>query len=252
MDKSTDLQLAIKAARKAGEIIFSGYTTINIVDIKENQSQVTEIDKKSEDVIIQILEEGSRYKILAEETRNELSGENTYWAVDPLDGTTNFIRRISLCAVSIALIKDNEPIIGVVFNPITNELFYAEKNIGAYLNEDKISCSHESGILFANSGYSMENKIKFSQVVNLTTNYSIRKFGTTAYELATVAKGGGDAFVAWGDEIWDHAAGVILVREAGGIVTDWKGEQWRVPSNYVLASNMNMHSRLLEITKPLV
>ncbi len=237
MDLKENLLLAIEAAKNAGQIILQGYSAQNTIDIKENKSQVTEIDKNSEKVIIQTLEAGSNYKILAEETRSEIGEEAIYWAVDPLDGTTNFIRRIPLCGVSIALIKDGQPVIGVMFNPILNELFTAIKGEGAFLNEAKISCSEESGIVFANSGYNSEHKEKFAQIVAATTNYSVRKFGSTAYELACVARGSADAFVAWGDELWDHAAGILLVQEAGGIVNDWNKKEWSSHSNYVCASN---------------
>ena len=247
MDYQSDLNLAINAAKKAGQIILAGYSSKNIIDVKANKSQVTEIDKNSEHAIIQVLESGSKYKILAEETRSTMVSENAFWAVDPLDGTTNFIRRIPLCGVSIALVSNSQPVVGVMFNPITNELFTAEKGKGAFLNGEKISCSDESSIIFANSGYNLEHKEKFAQIVGSSIDYSIRKFGTTAYELATIAKGGGDGFVAWGDELWDHAAGILLVREAGGIVTDWQGNEWSSDTNYVLASNKAIREDLQAI-----
>lgn len=244
---NSNLQIAIEAARAAGKIIMEGYATQNSVDVKENKSQVTETDKNSEKDIIQILEAKSKFPILAEETRNIPSNTDSYWVVDPLDGTTNFIRRIPLCAVSIALIENNTPTVGVIFNPITGEMFYAQKGGGAFLDGERIYCSKESGILFANSGYDKKHKDAFAQVVIATTDYSIRKFGTTAYELATVARGGADAFVAWGDELWDHAAGILLVRESGGIVTNWKNEEWNTSSKFVLAGNKQMQAGLVSI-----
>lgn len=246
-----ELQVAIKAARKAGEIILAGYTVENKIDIKENKSQVTEVDKNSEAEIIKILESESTHKILAEETRKELENETTYWAVDPLDGTTNFIRRIPLLGVSIALIHEGNPVVGVMFNPITNDFFVAAQGQGATLNEQKIHCSTESSVVFATSGYGEDQKRKIAQFVVASSQFTSRKLGTTAFELSCLAKGAGDGFVAWGDELWDHAAGIILVREAGGKVTDWEGNDWRHPSNHVIASNGIMHDQLLGIVKTL-
>ena len=245
-----ELQTAIRAAYAAGEIILEGYTHKNKIDIKENQSQVTEVDKKSEEAIIKILEEESGYEILSEETRNEVSGSD-YWAVDPLDGTTNFIRRIPIFSVSIALIIKGEPVVGVVFNPYTKELYTASKGSGAYCNDEKISVSDEESVIFANSGYGEEHRVKFSKIVYEGRKYYIRKLGSTAYELAIIAKGGGDGFAAWGDKLWDHAAGILLVRDAGGIVTDWNGNDWETDEDHVLASNQKIYSPLLVIVKNL-
>lgn len=162
---STDLELAVNTAKKASEIVRLGFDKIHQISEKDNKSIVTEVDKNSEEAIISALEKDSKYPILSEETRSTISGASSYWAVDPLDGTTNFSRQIPFCAVSIALIRDNEVVIGVVFNPFTNELFYAEKGQGAFLNDGKITVSEKSDLLFANTGYNVEHKEKYIQVV---------------------------------------------------------------------------------------
>lgn len=250
-NKSPDLELAITAAKNAGEIVKKGFESVNQIDAKLDKGFVTEIDKESELTILNILELGSSHYIMSEETRSGVSNHDTYWTVDPLDGTTNFIQRIPLIGISIALIKNKIPVIGVIYNPLTRELFYGEETKGAYLNDQKINVSDKSAIVFANHGYSLENQQKYLQVVTtLVGKYSIRKFGSTAYELATVARGAVDGFAAWGDELWDHAAGILLVREAGGIVTDWKNNEWTTDTNYVFAGNSQLHKALLpEIAK---
>lgn len=249
MDNSKILEIAIAAAKKAGQIISDGYKTENIVEIKENKSQVTEVDKNAEKAIIDILEGSTDYQILAEETRQEINNKTAYWTVDPLDGTSNFIRRIPFCAVSIALIENNQPKLAVIYNPILGELYTAVHQEGAFLNGSKISCSEESGLIFVNNGYLKEHKDKFAQMIQITKQYSVRKFGATAYELASVACGKVDAFIAWGDELWDHSAGILLVREARGIVTDWKGNEWDCETNYVFASNRAIREGLQPIVK---
>lgn len=247
----TNLQLAINAAHAAGEIIQEGFEQVHSVSEKENKSLVTEIDTAAEDAILKIL--GDSHPVLAEETANTLKNESIYWAVDPLDGTTNFIRHIPFFAVSIALIKDNSPILGVIFNPITNELYTSEMGKGARLNNNKIKVSEEKSVVCVNTGYAAENNKKYAEVNAKVANenYTIRKMGSTACELAMIARGAADGFICWGDALWDHAAGILLVREAGGNVTDWKGTHWNTDTDYVLAANKTLHPQLLKITTEL-
>lgn len=253
MDRmSTDLKLAIDTVKKASEVIYQGFDKIHQISEKDNKSIVTEVDKNSEKAVLSALEKDSKYPILSEETRSTISSASSYWAVDPLDGTTNFSRQIPFCAVSIALVRNNEVVLGVVFNPFTDELFYAEKGQGAFLNDKRITVSDKQELLFANTGYNLEHKEKYIQVVAATgKKYTLRKFGSSAYELATIARGSADGFICWGDELWDHAAGIILVQEAGGIVTDWKGNAWTPEEKHVLAGNKTSHMSLLAITTTL-
>ncbi len=244
----SDLETAIKAAKIAGEIIHEGFHTALKVKEKQNKSFVTEVDTNSEEKIIQILEEESAYPILSEETRSSLKDQDVYWTADPLDGTTNFIRGINIFCVSIALIKNRQPVTGVIYNPITEELFTGEKNKGGFLNGEKISISDKESVIFVNTGYLPLHKEKYIQVVSKTAiQFFQRKLGSTAYELALLAKGSADGFICWGDELWDHAAGILLVREAGGIVTDWQGNEWSSDNNYVLAGNPKTHSKILQV-----
>ena len=241
----SDLDLAIKAATEAGQIIQEGFLKTHNISKKPDKGFVTEIDTASEKKILEIL--GSSHAILAEETKSTIPNEETYWAIDPLDGTTNFIRGLPYFAVSIALMKSNIPVIGVVYNPIPDELFSAELHLGSLLNGTRIHTADKNNLIFVNSGYNLEHKIKYAENgKNLIPHYNLRKLGSTAYELASMARGVVDGFIAWGDELWDHAAGILLVREAGGIVTDWEGNEWTSDTNYVLAANKTIHPQLLK------
>ncbi|MGE5041401.1 MAG: inositol monophosphatase family protein [Candidatus Levyibacteriota bacterium] len=242
-----NLQLAITAAKAAGEIISQGYSSEHTIEVKTNQSIVTEVDKASEETIIKIIEENSEFPILSEETRSSISDEETYWAIDPLDGTTNFARKIPFFAISIALISHKKPIVGVIFNPALQELYSSEEGKGTFFNGKKVKAGTEKSLVFVNTGYNKEHKETYAKInAAVSPNFTIRKMGSTACELAIMARGSADGFICWGDELWDHAAGILLVREAGGMVTDWKGDNWTTDTNYVLAGNKTIHPHLLK------
>lgn len=243
-----NLQIAITASKTAGEIIANGFSQKHSIEIKSNQSIVTEIDKASEEVIIKIIEENSKYPILSEETRSHIENAETYWAIDPLDGTTNFARKIPFFAVSIALISHKKPILGVIYNPALQDLYAAEEGKGLFVNGQNSKIGNDSNLVFVNTGYSKEHKAKYAQINTLVApDYTIRKMGSTAIELAMVVSGSADGFICWGDELWDHAAGILMVQEAGGIVTDWKGNAWTTDTNYVLAGNKTTHADLFNL-----
>ncbi|MBI2622885.1 MAG: inositol monophosphatase [Candidatus Levybacteria bacterium] len=252
-DFSPYLQYALNAAQKAGVILKKGYGNIRSIKNKEggNKGIVTEIDEKSEEAIIQYLRENSNYPIFTEEAGTIKGKGNMCWIIDPLDGTTNFARGIPLFAISIALLKSDQVQLGVVYNPIINECFYAELGKGAYLNSEPIKISDKNdlqgSVIFANHGYGKHDKELFVEVIKKLSPFSsIRKFGTTALELCYVAKGSAEAFLSAGDELWDYAAGVILIQEAGGRVTDWNGKDWNNSNSYILASNGSNHEELLK------
>ncbi|MDO8657229.1 MAG: inositol monophosphatase [Candidatus Levybacteria bacterium] len=265
-DFSSDLQLAIEAAKKAGEIIKAGYGNIQKIDNKDNGTIVTNVDKESEKAIINILQKKSNYAIYSEEIGN-IKGKDGLWVIDPIDGTTNFARGIPLFCVSIALMKTTgtdsgqarmtrehtrpEIELGVIYNPVLDDLYFSEKEKGTYLNKKRIYVSKQQNlqrsVVFINSGYSLEDKDRYAQVTKkLVPSCTIRKFGTTALELCFVAKGSADAFMSSGDELYDYAAGLIIVEEAGGKITDWKENEWDNSNSFILASNGKIHRELLQ------
>lgn len=254
---SSDLQLAITAAQKAGGIIREGYGNIqSITNKEEGKGILTDVDQKSEGIIIKTLQEKSEYAILAEETGDIKGKGDAYWVIDPLDGTTNFSREIPFFCVSIALLKNNQVELGVTLNPMTNECFYAEQGKGAYKNENPIRVSNrsfsKSPVIFISNGYAKEDKRIFAKATDrLSTLCSLRKLGSTALELCYVAQGSVEGFLSSGDELWDYAAGIVLIEEAGGKVTDWKGNKWDNSSSFILASNGLAHEDLLKYTRDL-
>lgn len=247
MQQSNELKLAIRAGRKAGQIIVDGYGKVTNFRVKKGKGIVTEIDHKSEVTIIQTLQAGSGYPILAEESGKTGEVKDTFWVIDPLDGTRNFSRGIPIFCVSITLIKNGSVALGVTLNPITGDVYSAVKGEGAYLNDRslKVSRRSEGQVLILNKGYSPEADSKFIKVVEKLSPVSIlRRLGSSALELCFVAQGSVEGFISFGDELWDYAAGALLVSEAGGKVTDWKGQDWNIDSKYILATNSLIHDEI--------
>ncbi|MCP4401090.1 MAG: inositol monophosphatase [bacterium] len=249
---SPDLELAVEAARCGGAVISDNFTTTGDASVKpDGKGLVTDTDKATERVIIDTLQANSPYPIISEETAPDAHPPGRLWIIDPLDGTTNFARNIPLFAVSIALLQDQDVVLGVVLHPMTGECFYAEKGKGAYLNGQPIKVSPKtdpaSTVLFLNHGYRMDDKKRYTLLVDrFALGYSLRTFGSTALEFAYLARGCAGGFICSGDEIWDYAAGIILVEEAGGRVTDWKGDHWDRRNAFIFASNSSLHHELIK------
>lgn len=249
LNGTAELAAAVEAAHEAGEVIRAGFGHAKKVrDKGGGKSIVTEVDEKVEKLITAQLQSKFEYSLTGEEGGEIEADSDKRWVVDPLDGTTNFTRGTPLLCVSIALMMGNDVLLGVIYNPITEELFYAEMGSGAYLNEEKLSVSSNMvpPIVLMEVGYGNEYRDLFSGVVEkLVGSYSIRKLGTTALECAMVAKGAADIIVTAGDALWDYAAGICLIREAGGTVTDWKGKPWKNQTSYVCASNGIIHDDIV-------
>lgn len=249
---SSDLELAIEAARRAGAVIAGQYESTRAFAVKpDGKGLVTETDKAAERAIIDLLQANSPYAIISEESAPHEPPAGRSWIIDPLDGTSNFARQVPLFVVSIGLIEDQEAILGVIYNPITDECFYAEQGKGAYLNEQPLHVSEttdpEATVLFLNHGSHPIDKQRFARLSErLIGQYSIRALGATALELTYLARGCAEGFLCSGDELWDYAAGIVLVEEAGGKVSDWKGRHWDQHNAFLLASNGRLHQKLLQ------
>lgn len=249
---SKDLDTALEAAQTAGTIISQNFELARAAEVKsDNRGLVTETDQAAEQAILQTLRSHSPYSILSEESGDSPGTSELRWIVDPLDGTTNFFRGLPLFAVSIALSRGSEIILGVIHNPVNQDYFYAERGKGAYLNDQSLRVSSTAApgtaVMFVNHGYDIADKQRFSIASErLVAHAYLRRLGTTALELCFLAKGSVDAFVCSGDELWDFAAGLIIVEEAGGKITDWQGNDWDGKSSYVLASNDKIHGFLVE------
>ena len=217
---------------------------------------VSSADKRTEKTIIEELQKAHpEYGIITEETGiiNKSNIKNR-WIIDPIDGTMNFLNGIPQFAISIAYEENNEIICGVIFNPITNEMFCAEKGNGAYLNNSRIRVSNKKKLkdaLLVTGGPNGASKIKnkiYSEYINVSNNVSnVRKFGSAALDMAYVACGRFDGY--WQRELnyWDIAAGVIILREAGGFIDFFEDDISYPLKKNILASNSNIHQELKEL-----
>lgn len=252
-NKSKELQIAIKAAQEAGKILERHQETDIERGVKEDKSMVTLADAESEEVIKKFISENfPEHSIIGEET-DAIKNKSPYtWYVDPVDGSRNFAHKIPFFAVSIALLHDEDIIVGVVYNPVTKYLFYAEKGKGAYLNDRKIHVSKANKdrcIVTVATGRGSSQLLRRNLLHNLPENVvsSVRDFGCTALDLAHVARGSTEADIKIGFKTYDAASGILLIQEAGGIVTGIDGGEWKLSDEgSFIASNGVFHDALVE------
>ena len=237
---SAILNIMIKAAEKASKGLIRDFGEVEKlqVSMKGPSNFVSNADKKAEKIIIEELSKSrKKYSIIAEETGkiNNSDIENT-WIIDPIDGTTNFLHGIPHFAISIALKSKNEIIAGLIFDPIKNEMFYAEKNNGAYLNNKSIRVSKKNNLTNCLLATGKKSELK--------TNLNTRNCGSAALDMAYVASGRFDGFFQDELHLWDIAAGIILVNEAGGKINDINIS--KIENIKILATNNSIHEKMLE------
>ncbi|MDT0595882.1 inositol-1-monophosphatase [Glaciecola petra] len=227
------LNIAVRAARAAGSVITRGYENRDDLDIQSKGAQdyVTKIDKEAELTIIEKIKKSYPDHAFIGEEGGRVEGNNEFvWVIDPLDGTSNFIAGIPHFAVSIALLHKGKLDQGVVFDPIRGELFAATKGSGAQLNGYRLRCSKAKDL----SNTILATAIPFRDKSNLDADLAnfakvfkdagdVRRSGSAALDLAYVAAGRYDGYWEKGLQSWDMAAGELLVKEAGGLVTDYAG-----------------------------
>ena len=237
---SANLNIMIKAAEKASKILIRDFGELEKlqVSLKGPSDFVTNSDKKVEKIIIEELTKSrKKFSILSEEIGElKSSDKENYWIIDPIDGTTNFLHGIPHFAISIALKTKEEIVSGLIFDPIKNEMFYAEKNNGAYFNNQRIRVSKKKKLnecLFATGG---KDKINY--------NLNIRKSGSAALDMAYVGAGRYDGYFQKNLNIWDIAAGIIIVREAGGEINDIDYSSNEVIK--ILAGSNSIYEKMLE------
>jgi len=253
--KKSYIQVARKAAKGAGQILLKYYGNTT-VSHKPDLSLITEADIASDNFIRKELTlHFPDHSIISEESgeliQNSISSYT--WVIDPLDGTTNFSVMHPFFAVSIGLLKNQEPVLGVVCFPNQNELYYAQKGKGAFLNNNKLICSSskqlEDVLIAVGNGSDLASREK---IVNLYSrlkikNMIIRHTGAAALELCYVATGRFGAFFMAGLKPWDVIAGSLIVKEAGGIVTDFYGNPYRWNSSTLVAAPNSLYKRLTNI-----
>ena len=248
----------LKAALESGKIIkenFEGSFEIKSKDVISNL--VTEVDTKSEAKIIEIIKSDfPKHNILSEEIGAIDKDSDVKWIIDPIDGTINYAHNIPLCCVSIGVEKSGQIIAGVVYNPMSGEMFFAEKNQGAYLNEKKISVSAENNLLkallvtgFPYNSSNNPNKPVETFTAFLMKDIPIRRLGSAALDICWTACGRFDGFWEYNLNPWDVAAGYLVITEAGGQVTDFAGNNYSVYKKEILASNGLIHEGMLNVIK---
>ena len=213
---SANLNIMIKASEKASKILIRDFGEIEKlqISVKGPSDFVSSADTKAEKIIISELTKAKKnYSILSEEDGSKINADSqNVWIVDPIDGTTNFLHGVPHFAISIALKSDNEIVSGVIYDPIKDEMFYAEKNNGAFFNNKRIKVSKKKNIQSCLFGTGGKEKIE--------TDLITRKSGSAALDMAYVAAGRYDGYFQNNLNLWDIAAGIIIVKEAGGMINE--------------------------------
>ena len=250
----------VKACRKAAKTLIRDFGEIeNLqVSIKGPGDFVTASDKKVEKILIDELQKARpNYSILSEEIGKINNDESFKWIIDPIDGTANFLHGIPHFAISIGLEHDGEIICGIIYDPIKDEMFVAEKGNGSYLNNQRIRVSSRSKLencIIFTGGPKRESKDR-DLAINEYNKFSskvlipIRKMGSASLDMAYVAAGRCDGFWQRNLNYWDIAAGIILVKEAGGFVMDFNGNDEYIENKNILVTNSKINEQMIEILK---
>jgi len=253
------INVAIEAAREAGKFLRYSVGRVRNVETKQGEERnlVSEIDRGSEERIIGIIRRHyPGHGILAEESGTSAPDAAYRWIIDPLDGTTNFLHGLPVFCVTIGIEHRGEIIAGVVYDPNSDVLYTAEKGRGAYMNGKRMKVSATSGLINSllmtgfpydiaeNPGMAVEHFVDF-----LMEAQGIRRFGSAALDLCFVAAGRLDGFWEVNLHPWDMAAGILLVTEAGGTVSDFEGAPLSIYGKKVLASNGVIHQAMLDVLR---
>ena len=241
---SPNLNIMIKATEKASKILIRDFGEVEKlqVSLKGPNNFVTNADRKVEEVIIKELEKTKKnFSILTEESGFlENKDKENFWIIDPIDGTTNFLNGVPHFCISIALLINKEIVAGVIYDPIKDELFYSEKNNGSYLNNKSIRVSKKNKISEWLYGVNFRK--------NLPDNLLIRNTGSAALDLAYVSSGRFDACLHKNVNLWDIAAGTILIKEAGGIINNFELKKFDKinlkASNERISSDLNKKNNI--------
>jgi myo-inositol-1(or 4)-monophosphatase len=255
------LNIAVSAARKAGSFIVRALDRVDTlkVDSKGYNDFVSEVDRRAEQEIIQVIHKAyPNHAILAEESGDH-SGDDSVWIIDPLDGTTNFLHGFPQFAVSIALRHNKRFEVAVVYDPLRDELFSAIHGSGAQLNGRRLRVSKAKGLdgTLIGTGFPFKDQAHLDAYLGmfralLPRTAGIRRAGAAALDLAYVAAGRLDGFWEIGLKPWDMAAGILLIQESGGIIGDFRGGQDYFSSGNVVTGNARVYEALVAAIQPYV
>jgi len=255
---SANINVMVKVCRKAAKILIRDFGEIeNLqVSLKGPGNFVTASDIKVEKILVEELQKARpTYSILSEEIGEINNDESFKWIIDPIDGTSNFLHGIPHFAISIGLEHDKEIICGIIYDPIKDEMFVAEKGNGAYVNNKRMRVSSRSKLkdcIIFTGGPRQNPKDKelfFVEYKNFSSivKTPIRKMGSASLDIAYVAAGRCDGFWQRNLNYWDYAAGIILVKESGGFVTDFNGENRYIENKTILVTNSKIDKEMIEV-----
>jgi myo-inositol-1(or 4)-monophosphatase len=244
----------VELAKEAGQVLMDHFERRLAVETKSSEIDlVTEADVASEKLIVEAIRERyPEHGILSEEGLGKEQAGEFLWLVDPLDGTVNYAHGYPVFCVSIALQREGQTVLGVIYNPVGDELFCAEKDQGAYCNKRRLSVSGvvglrrsllATGFPYARASIEDNNLAEFGRVMPRVQG--VRRGGAATLDMAYVAAGRLDGYWEFHLSPWDWAAGDLLVREAGGRTSDVSGQPWRLRSNNMVATNGLLHEELL-------
>jgi myo-inositol-1(or 4)-monophosphatase len=247
------LDWTINLAYRAGALLRSGLERERLLELKSRAEVVTDVDRASEALIVDaIRQQFPHHRIVAEEGGAAEGSSDFTWLIDPLDGTNNYAHGFPFFCVSLGLLQGDQPLLGVVYDPLRNELFSAERGQGARCNGRRlhVSATPSLGAALLTSGFPYN---RFSNTDNnlrefgrlLLRAQDVRRPGSAALDLAYIAAGRSEGHWELGLHPWDVAAGALLVTEAGGTITDWQGQPWTVWNERMVATNGAIHSELL-------
>ena len=257
---SANINVMVKACRKASKVLIRDFGEVEKlqVSIKGPGDFVTVSDKKVEKILIEELQKARpNYSILSEEIGQIDNDESFRWIIDPIDGTANFLHGIPHFAISVGLEQDKEIICGIVYDPIKDEMFVAEKGNGAYLYNYRMRVSSRSKLkdcIIFTGGPKREAKnreLALKEYYNFSSKVMvpIRNLGSAALDMAYVAAGRCDGFWQRNLNYWDIAAGIILVKESGGFVTDFSGKNEYIQNKTILVTNSKVNNEMIEVLK---
>ncbi|MDA1226513.1 MAG: hypothetical protein BZY79_02910 [SAR202 cluster bacterium Casp-Chloro-G4] len=249
------LDVAKDAALQAGKLMADRFYETKEISYKGPGDVVTDVDKAAEELLRGILaKEFPDMGFLGEESAGDRADQGYVWIVDPVDGTRNYAAGIPFVSLVIGLALDGEVLVGVNYDPLVKEMFYAERGQGAYLNDSRIYVTENTnlseGVLGMDLSYGHEGTMQGLDIVRSfwPALWSLRIMGSSALGLSYAAAGRYDLFFHGGLSPWDQVAGMLLVEEAGGVVTDRHGKRATLYSDGIIASNKTLHSDFLHRT----
>lgn len=249
------LNIAVKAARQAEKIIMRSIDRLDSVKVSEkgHHDFVTEVDTKAEEAIIQVIKDAYPAHAIIAEERGEMEGEEFTWIIDPLDGTVNYLHQFPFFAISIAVKRGDTLEHAVVYDPIRDEMYTASRGDGALLNNRRIrvSSNFKMGEALIGTGFPTKEIHHFQAYMRtfetiFPQTLGVRRAGAAALDLAYVAAGRLDGFWEISLKEWDMAAGALLIKEAGGYVSDLRGTAEYLESHQIVAGNPKIHKLLLQ------